>query len=493
MLSIIRTKFLHHRLSAAELDSVAALWRNWFLAAQQLVTTPIGYGQWRIEARVSGFPESANGVIRAQLHQILASLNIAEVRLLENDTVAAVGNWTPVNAHIPPLAAWCDAITRDATFDLCVLMLRLSIEERNDNGKLKSGQTLVLFGLISQHVFDLKAVWPAGNSGTRNSADFEKMYHSAAWPDEAKFLVEAAATRSSQSGVEIPVWAKPIFGPIEGERLAHRITVLIAPPLSHFTLRALFAKFAWFGALLLGAWTLRSGVPVLSVSLFIAAVMFIGLYLKAAVARVVNYHRAMKAGFAKLYSHDIAYPEIDLAQPGVLDEPSIRKHSADILEAGCSHWKDIRLEPAHSGDSYIRLFITPRNESVIALLLLYATPTTRQFPYKTNFLVTTRFADGFRAASSSHPAGFRKPLDLPVIGRSYGDIRGAADILARHQKLVEKQIDKGRAIAPVQRNSEVAQMELDHNAVRPLAAARGYYTWEDAFRESFSWKRKEQE
>lgn len=495
MLTIQRAKFLHQRVTFAELDEFDAMWRAWFEAAGQKSQVSGGFAQSRVEVRVSGFAAAAAADALAHLRSSLAARHLTDVQLLDGDTAAAVGEWVPVTATTPAaLGSWAQGVACCPAFDLCTLMLRFSVEERDARGTVTRGQTLVLFGLIANNAVDLKAVWPAGGSGTHNSAEMERIYHNAVWPDEGHFMEAARQWSGQHRHGQIPVcpqWATPLFGPVAGEKLAHRLTFLIDPPRSQFTLRGLFTHLGWFAAAVAIACGFIPFAPFWTLMIMTAAFFYIGLYLKAAISRVTQYHHAMKSAFEKLYSGPLDYPEIDLTQLGVLQEPSVRKNSVDLVAAGCTHWRDIKIQPFHAGESYIRLYLSPGSETLVGLLLMTATKTTRHFPYMRNFLLTTRFADGYRAVSSSHPAGYRKAFDLPVISRSYGDIRDAADILSRHDTLVQQQRAKGRVVSPVEPALIIEQMRREHEEVRPLAAAYGYYSWSDAIHEAFAWKRKE--
>ena len=73
----------------------------------------------------------------------------------------------------------------------------------------------------------------------------------------------------------------------------------------------------------------------------------------------------MRASLRSTYRQPLAYPEINLADvPGALQDPAVRKVSAEITALGGQHYKDITIEPVPAGHSWIRLYLFPEEATV---------------------------------------------------------------------------------------------------------------------------------
>ncbi|MCC2672109.1 MAG: hypothetical protein K0Q72_4581, partial [Armatimonadetes bacterium] len=136
-------------------------------------------------------------------------------------------------------------------------------------------------------------------------------------------------------------------------------------------------------------------------------------------------------------------------------------------------------------------YLLPDGQSFLCLALMRATQSLEVFPGKPSFLVTTYLSDGTRVVSSNYRGGYRKPLPMALVGRSFPDAEHPEALIKCHQALVERLCRDGRTPAPLDPALIVDRMIEEHEATRPLMEQVGYYTWEDAFRESFDLPRPE--
>jgi hypothetical protein len=186
----------------------------------------------------------------------------------------------------------------------------------------------------------------------------------------------------------------------------------------------------------------------------------------------------------------VRFEEVDLAALGVIDDPTVRKYTAELEALGCRHYLDVRTDPGPEGTSYFRLFFLPTEATYVHLLLMFSTKQFRLFPAKPTLLVTTYLEEG-RLTSINSGGGYRKSVNPRVIARHFPE-KDPATFLAKHCRVARRLRDEGqRPVLLSGRQALLQRLIDDHEETRQLWERYGYYSWGAAFRQAFDLVRPE--
>jgi hypothetical protein len=208
---------------------------------------------------------------------------------------------------------------------------------------------------------------------------------------------------------------------------------------------------------------------------------------------MARYHSRMKTALRKLYSRTVDYPEVDLVEFGVADNPAVVKYSRELEAIGGRHLIDVRIDPATSSRSCLRLFQFPSDHTYVFLNIMLATQTLHFYPANSFLLVKTFFADGSCLTSSNAKGtGYRKLRRANMTYRHFVEAKNPGDLLTRHRQVLNRLLGEGRRLAPLFTAQELIQRQIqEHDETCVLAKQQGYYTWGAAFRQSFGLVRRE--
>jgi hypothetical protein len=493
MLSLTRRQFPDRLLTDADLDALSELW--FALYEQARAPSPGGARNYqRLEARLWAFPRSQGDRLQVLLAgRAAVELPRAVVERPDPDTLTVAGPYVEFAQAWSPAAL--AALFRAVEFDGLPLMLRLSLHAwpGEPEGTPAAGGTLVVCGRLEGGRLRLKGIWPAGLAEGK-----EALYEKAKWHEENWFLGalddycatgrRPAFPRASHFAGRHTQW---------GQHLA--LSRFIRYP-SRRQLPAFLDRVAFFGvplllALALLAWILSWPSPepwLLGALTPLAVVPLAGLVYVVGkeVRRVAAYHRRMSAELTRVYAQNVRYEAVDLAALGVIEDPAVRKYTAELEALGCRHYLDVRTDPGPEGTTYVRLFVLPGESTYVQLLLLFATKQFQLFPAKPTLLVTTYLEEG-RLTSINGGGGYRKVLNPRVIARYFPD-QDPAEFVAKHCRVLRRLWDEGlRPVLLPGPQALLRQLADDHAEARRLWERYGYYSWGAAFRQAFDLVRRE--
>jgi hypothetical protein len=208
---------------------------------------------------------------------------------------------------------------------------------------------------------------------------------------------------------------------------------------------------------------------------------------------VYRYHSRMKSALRRLYSRPVSYPDVDLAELGVAENPAVVKYTRELETIGARHLIDVRVDPPTSSLSYLRLFQLPDDRTYVFLTIMLATQTLHYFPAHPFLLATTYFADGTRLTSSNAKAsGYQKTRKTTVTYRRFADAQYPGELMDHHRQVLKLLLDEGRRLAPLLTAQGVLETQIkEHEESCVLAKQQGYYTWTAALRQAFGLVRRE--
>jgi hypothetical protein len=394
--------------------------------------------------------------------------------------------WSPAT-----LAALFHAVE----FDGLPLMLRLSLHDWHGEpeGPPAGGGTLVICGQLDGDQLRLKGIWPAGLAEKE-----EALYEKAAWPEEDWLLGALAHYRTTGRRPVFPESSHFAARPIQQGRywaLSRFIRFPSRNRLGDFLGRVAFFGMPLLFAVALLAWVLSGPLPepwLLGALTALVAVPLTGLVYVVSneLRRVANYHRRMTAALTRVYSQSLRFEEVDLDALGVIDDPSVRKYTAELEALGCGHYLDVRTDPRPEGTTYVRLFALPTEHTYVQLLLMFATRQFQLFPAKPTLLATTYLEEG-RLTSLNGGGGYRRPLNPRLIARHFPD-KDPTAFLANHCRVLRRLRDEGhRPVLLPGPQALLQRLVDDHEEARRLRERYGFYSWSAAFRQAFELVRSE--
>jgi len=170
--------------------------------------------------------------------------------------------------------------------------------------------------------------------------------------------------------------------------------------------------------------------------------------LRSEAKSVWSLYMRMNAQLRRVYAQPLAFPEVNLAEEGVLDDPNVIKYSRELEALGCRHVIDVRLDPGPSGVFHNRIFALPAERIYVLLNVMTATASFRLFPAKAVYLLVTYLADG-RVVTIAEGSGFRKRLKADVFARCCPGIHDSETLLAKHRRFLAELCEGGTHAGPL--------------------------------------------
>jgi hypothetical protein len=468
--SLTRTQFIDRVVSQDDLQWVAIMLADWYRQTRgHLPSMSVALHLWGCPAQ-----EEREMMQRVQERAASQGVPLSGIPL------------TPPPGALAPAIGSLMALFHDPALDWMAAEIRLTLCDAHP-------RTLVLYGSVQGGAFLLKALWSVGAGELK-----EEAYASAAWPNEAQFMTALSAYQNGDRVV--PQWGRLALFPPPGHlSWLSALAWFLAPQdksgVRGFLLRvavagALFVVCLW-GVLAFSASNPRLLFPV-NLGLALAG---LGLVYTLGLKSMLIYKALtqMRASLSAAYARPIAYPEIDLAAiPGALQDPTLRKLSAEIAALGGRHYKDIQVQPEVSGQFWIRLYLFPEDATVFTAMFMHRSGKFYVVPSKATFLLRTNLSDGYRLVSTSGGSGYRKPLSaLPVISRTFPGVCDPAEMLQKHRAVLAQIEQAGRTRVPIAPEHLIAQMVAEHEQIGAELAKYGYFQWDDAVRMAFHLPRPE--
>jgi hypothetical protein len=372
-----------------------------------------------------------------------------------------------------------------------VVILRLSLHgwRGAPEGPAVAGDTLAICGHLRPGALLLKALWPEGLERS-----IEGRYLKAVWPGEAKLLADLEQFRRTGN---IPAPSEDFFASRSQQRKRRRLHQLVFGLPEEGRLSSFLFRLGYHGAVLailvLLYWLLPPFPGKLALLLSGASFSLFALsyVLRSEIKRIWSFHKLMNAGLRKAFAETLQFPEANLAEAGVLDDPNVVKYSREVEALGAKHVADVRLDPGPSGIFYNRIYALAAERIYLLLNLMTATKSLCLFPAKPIYLIATYLADG-RAVTIGEGGGFRKQLKPNVYIRRFPGIYDPATLLAKHRAFLAELRNQGQTLAPFPGLRELLErMSREHAETRELYERYGYYSWSAAVRQSFRLVRRE--
>lgn len=461
--SLTRLQFVDRTISPDDLQWIATMLADWHHRIHRhLPSLTVTLNLW-------GCPKQEGETLFQQVQERAAAMGIP---LTGVPLTPQPGEWAPRIGSLMDMF-------QDPALQNLVAEIRLKI---GDN----SLRTLVLYGSVQNGNFLLKSLWTVGMGAFQ-----DEVYSHGAWSYEAKFFNALADYKNGNRAV--PAWSRDALFPDPANRpwlngLAWFLSPQYKNRLTGFLLRAaiagvLLAVSVWGAIVSLHSAPSLSILPILGV-----IISGLGLVYTLGMKTVMIFTalNRMRANLESSYSQAIRYPEVNLADaPAALQDPAVRKVSAELAALGGQHYKDIIVQPPLAGESWIRLYVFPEEATVFAAMFMHKTSKYSVFPSKPTFLLRTYLSDGYRLVSTSAGTGYRKPLPLPVIARTFPDVNDPAEMLQKHRAALVQAELTGRTRVPIEPERIIEQMIAEHEESGEALAKYGYFHLDDAVRMVF--------
>jgi len=478
--SLTREHFVDRTVSPEELEGVVQMLSDWyFQSAPDRPPTTLGVG-----LHLWGFPRAQGEALLALLEARSGAEQAPAVSasLTNPDILSLRAEELPLKPGAPPPAA-AGALLRllgDPAFQGLWCELRLSLRPPENE------RTMVLAGTLQSERFFLKALWPAGKGGFT-----EEIFASTGWPEEAGFI--AAFYNHWTGRPTLPDFARAeLFPDSTGQATSGFLAWFLFIPEKGFGAFILRVALASATAALSAAgffWA-QQAAPMLSLLFILAgalALLGAGFHLVLKGSMIAQARRLMADSYKRIYSQPITHPEVDLAQePGVLQDPAVRKISAEIEAAGGRHFKDVTTDPPIQGRHTIRLYLFPEDATLFTVMLMHHSGTHSVFPAKPTFLLRTGLEGNLRLVSLNGGGGWRPSLNPAVLARLFSGVSSPAEMLEKHRAALRKEEARtGRRPVPLEPEHILEEMVREHEEARAEMAKYGYFRWPDAFRMVF--------
>lgn len=535
-------------MSTAELRALGEMWRGW--SGIPRGTHPGGWGEYRLECRISGFARQDAEQVRNEWETHLAGFG-ARVGAYDQDTLEIIGPELPASRPFD-VGLWGEVIRAAAIEGMCV-MLRLHVRGATDGVSTRGAprSTLVLFGRSSGGRFLAKAVW-AAVSGDKT----EDIYHKTDWPHE-KLLLNAFDVFRHVEALPPAVPGSPLsfqcFDAFEAAATASALRALLGPSVPvgangptvwavcetvACAQAASYARFfrstrnplfltpgqAWLATVMTRMWVelpadrspgrfaVRLGIPLGLCGAFVLAIVSSdpaqvaartllsvpaagALCLAARIAfkkiqLIDRVRRRMCSWLRRHYSQPSSFAPVDLTLVGLTEDPSVPKYSREIQAAGGEHLGDFRIVARRAPGNGFRLYRLPSDHTVAAVIFMTRTDKYNLFPALPILACKTRFEDG-HAHGTSTGRGDRK-LRMPRQSGTCIRDAGPDVILAAHQAAVRKLEREGRkpAAPPADAAAVLALDQAEADETRAFYQSRVPYSWGDAVHWAFNLRRR---
>lgn len=499
--AIVRDSVVDRAMDREAIAAAAKLWLEWRRHARGSLRNSERHDA---QARLWGFRRRDGDALAESLRDAscAASLPGAAVSRPDPDVVCLASQERL--ASEPTLLADVAAIVLGIPVPSLSIVLRLRLIERTTNMLVSDAKSvladdaMVLHGLLSDGTFTLKALWFEGLS-----LDAPELVRLAGWREESTFLEALDAD---------PEARPPIFERLKGRR------VPLFSFQRHWIPRAIRRRgivLPWRRSLPAIVRTLAVHVAVIAACAAIAMRLPVELVLWGMVILILCAVTAGRdaLGIARLVkqvallrrsTRDVLravaacrgpYGPIDLDAlwPGLGDDPAVRKHSEDLEDAGARHVADVALPGDPTPRYPNRVFALDRERTLVMLGIVASAATRTYFPASMTVTCWTWFADGHvLLTSTASGQGFRKadPRWNATL-RVFADCDDVPGALARHLAIAGRlSADHGGA-APLRPENLLEDVERDRAAHAAFQARRGYFTFSDAFRQTFGLVRPE--
>jgi hypothetical protein len=476
--SLARKEFLERALAPEELQGLAVMLADWYGQAVSRRS-----GTLAVAVRLWGFPRAQGAELYTRLAGRVTAAGLGETARAtqtDPDTLAVEGAAFPLQGQLalPNVGGCLAAVLSDPAFEGLWCEARLTL------GGARDERDLILAGLVRGGRLWLKAVWPAG----RGEFD-EELFAHAAWPHEGELLGSLRAYWEGQRVV--PAWARQSLFPSAGGRASGGFLAwylrsskgsvwpyLLRVGLSVAVIAVCVAGLTHYRqAALIPLWIFWLVLFALGLCFLIVQPLLL----------VTASRKGMRDMQKAIYSQPVTHRPIDLgtADPVALEDPAIRKLSADIEALGGRHFADIAIDPPISGEHAIRVYLFPEESILFSVLFMRGFGNFRSFPARFTFLLRTAFDDGWRLVSMSGGSGWRRPSPLPVLSRLHDGVADPAEMLERHRASLRKAEGAGRRRAPLDPSRIIESFQSDHDEAAEWAIKSGYFGWADAWRMYF--------
>lgn len=377
--SLVRWKFVDRTWTADDFDALGAFW----LAAYEEADHP-PHGDWRseqiLEIRLFGFPRSAAAVVGDELARRLSEARVpVEVTTPDPDTLVA--KTKPRAGDRAPFAGFGVSALTGPLFDGMVIELRYTVVDAGatEQGRGLCGSTLVVVGELRGGVVVVKAVWadpafmrvlehwdaPGWEDHILTAFDRYRSHDRVIRP-LAKSMFNRLLRRPPR-GAEAAFqrcwrWLTVVTsdGPRTGGLLL-RCGIFVALATVVVALLALMAHFKYVGL----------GVPPLAIGL---VTIWLAIdFIKRENWLLFDCYRNNRESYRAYFRVTARYESVPADTPAPWrDDPTLRKLTAEMTEAGFAVFADVTTIPTESAGVVHRVFCAPDGVSYLVLSFNFA-------------------------------------------------------------------------------------------------------------------------
>jgi len=505
MYVITRNKFLDIPLGP---DGVAAWFEGWLGWRAIAIRKNVGArgldGRFHVECTITGYPQGELAGKADEWNRALSKQWFEGAEFGKEDSIVIRSIAQPIGPQ--PLIEIVTGLFNGLAESMAVMIELITWS----GGTISSDtpqQALVLYGLMENGVFVVKAVWPKALPHDDGSIS-----KPAVWPGEAsavealnQFLTfrqgmfkgpEASETFAAATYERLDEGVKTVFSPMAAQQGALFVKIIfggtqLKENFGHFLKRTL--GLAGVTALLIWAWTVDGLRMLRYVSLTTA--LFTGIAFVVAVGWkgfiIWMFRKEMRKGFKRIYTEPWGGREVADAEQIFGGIPSFRKLSDDAVALGGQHVIDLNVTN-NPGVNVTRVYFYRESRTYLYMVFLMENPDAgKNFPASSTFLARTLYTNGVVAATIDQGLGFKKRLDRHSCSKMLVGITTVEEMLKRHASVVSKFVTREEGPLAFSKEELIRREISDHEKISQLNRKHGYYTWIEAFGEAFGWVRRD--
>jgi hypothetical protein len=499
---LVREQFPDLAWDAADLDAAAEFWlRLYERAAPRRRLSPDP--EHALEVRLRGFPRHRADDLADELHHCAgrSDLNAPRVGFRDPDTLTLSSRPLPADRYFPPAGLGLPLLAGEPFHGLCAeVRFRVVGTGWRGNAAEEVTNSLVVVGELRGGLLVVKAAWRSGSPewvdelawgapparGMDLLAALDEFRRTDRAPGRLARRAIMPAGLDRRCGRALRVVFRPVIGPRLGwlaPRCGAMAAYLAALGLAGWRVIG-YGEWWWLIPVVLTLWPV---VPLL------------GIFAYAEWWFLIRMYRLTRRLYDRLHAAD-ARP-VEAAGDAGLDNPWVRKYTAELEAAGFARAGDLAWGPAGEAEVAARVFLAPDGVTYLAVSCLtrlrdVGGPGTdyRLWPGEVWFGVRTFFPDGQRVESTcGRSAGFlrvRGPWGHRL--RVFPEVGDPVELAHLHAaEVVRFAAETGQA--PLRHESfdgYVRRAATAHDEEQEAYAGRPY-AWRDHLRWYFQWPRAE--
>lgn len=456
MKPLVRTQVLDEPWSADDLDDTAEFW----LRCYELLHGESGFPRdpdRSLEIIILGFPRFAGSGLVAELKNRLPESELARAEIDQPDADTICLSTTPrPSKHAPPrglglplLVGLCDGFPIEIRFTLSGQAGRLI-------RMIRFSSTLVIHGELRDGDLLVKAIWRAGTGGWEDRA-----FRHEPSPEGGRFLRAFAEYRES-GRLPTKRTARTFFRTGDVDFVGWLMQKAVRVPFDRFRLPGLLLRVAIhvvcitaLSFLLDGLIEYGNWLAVLAVSVWLVIpAIAVGFFYLIEFLILLKSGRYLRTLFARHFEESRLLPLSPAEAADRLDDPNVRKLTAELLDAKFTHLGDV-LSALNDGDgTLLRIFADPNRSAVVVLGCIakqdFGPGTVLHFwPRAIGMQIHTFFKSGGRMETATAAYAYRRQRPGPdSLIRFVPDVDDPIELHRQHVPVAEA-FAKERSLEPL--------------------------------------------